>query len=47
MARQSGMVAHIHDEMQFQVKDELADDLGKAAVKSIRESKHIYTLTAP
>ena len=41
------MVAHIHDEMQFQVKDELADDLGKAAVKSIRESKHIYNFNCP
>ncbi len=34
-----GMVAHIHDEIQLQVKKELAEEVGKIAVQSIRETK--------
>jgi len=41
------MVAHVHDEMQFQVKEELADTLGLAAIKAIKESKFIYNFNCP
>jgi DNA polymerase I-like protein with 3'-5' exonuclease and polymerase domains len=41
------MVAHVHDEMQFQVKEELADKLGQAAIKAIKESKFIYNFNCP
>ena len=41
------MVAHVHDEMQFQVKEELADKLGLAAIKAIKESKFIYNFNCP
>ena len=41
------MVAHIHDEMQFQVRADLTDKLGKAAIKAIKESKYIYNFNCP
>lgn len=41
------MVAHIHDEMQFQVQEDLADELGKAAIKSIQEAGFIYNFNCP
>lgn len=31
-------VAHVHDELQLQVREELADDVGKLSVQSIRET---------
>ena len=41
------MVAHIHDEMQFEVQDKLADKLGKAAIKAIKEAGYIYNFNCP
>ena len=41
------MVAHIHDEMQFEVQDKLADKLGKAALKAIKEAGYIYNFNCP
>jgi len=34
-----GMVAHIHDEVQLQVREELADEVGKIAVQSIQQTQ--------
>jgi DNA polymerase I-like protein with 3'-5' exonuclease and polymerase domains len=31
-------VAHVHDELQLQVREEIADDVGKLSVQSIRET---------
>jgi DNA polymerase I-like protein with 3'-5' exonuclease and polymerase domains len=36
------MVAHIHDEFQLQVKDTLADTIGKLAVQSIRDTQEVF-----
>ena len=41
------MVAHVHDEIQLQVREKLADDVGKAAVKAIKEVQHVYNLNCP
>lgn len=41
------MVAHIHDEMQLQVREDMADALGMAAVKAIKEVQHVYNLNCP
>ena len=41
------MVAHIHDEIQLQVKNKLVDDVGKAAVKAIKEVQYVYNLNCP
>lgn len=41
------MVAHVHDEMQLQVIAEKADDIGKAAVQSIKEVQHVFQLNCP
>ena len=41
------MVAHIHDEIQLQVREGLADALGKAAVKAIKEVQYVYNLNCP
>ena len=37
-----GMVAHIHDEIQLQVKEELAEEVGKIAVQSIQQVKDYF-----
>lgn len=36
--REYANVAHVHDEVQIQVKEELADELGEAAVAAIRKA---------
>ena len=36
------MVAHIHDEFQLQVKETLADTIGKIAVQSIRDTQDVF-----
>lgn len=41
------MVAHIHDEMQLQVKESLADEVGKIAVKSIQETQQYFNFHCP
>jgi DNA polymerase I-like protein with 3'-5' exonuclease and polymerase domains len=37
-----GMVAHIHDEMQLQVKEHLAEEVGKVAVDSIKQTQNYF-----
>jgi DNA polymerase I-like protein with 3'-5' exonuclease and polymerase domains len=32
------LVAHIHDEMQIEVREEIAEEVGKVAVNSIRQA---------
>lgn len=32
-----GMVLHVHDEMQFEVPEERADEVGQVLVESIRQ----------
>ena len=41
------MVAHIHDEMQLQVKEKLADEIGKLAVQSIKDTQDIFNFRCP
>lgn len=41
------LVAHVHDEMQLQVKEDKADVIGKAAVDSIKEVQHVFQLNCP
>ena len=43
----ASMVAHVHDEMQLQVIADKADDIGKAAVQSIKEVQHVFQLNCP
>ena len=41
------MVAHIHDEMQLQVREDLADTVGELAVDAIKEAGEYYNLRCP
>ena len=43
----ASMVAHVHDEMQLQVIADKADEIGKAAVHSIKEVQHVFQLNCP
>ena len=36
------MVAHIHDEMQLQVKEDIAEYVGQQAVQSIQATKDFF-----
>ena len=36
------MVAHIHDEFQLQVKETLADTIGKIAVQCIKDTQSVF-----
>ena len=40
-------VAHIHDEIQLQVRKEIADDVGKISVQSIQESGEALGFRCP
>ena len=41
------MVAHVHDEMQLQVKNELADTIGKIAVQVIKDTQKDFNFRCP
>ena len=41
------MVAHVHDEFQLQVREDLADEIGKLAVKVIKETQSILNIRCP
>ncbi|MAL34402.1 MAG: hypothetical protein CMG84_13480 [Marinobacter sp.] len=41
------MVAHIHDEMQLQVKESLVDEVGKLGVQSVKETQNEFMLRCP
>ena len=41
------MVAHIHDEMQLQVKQNLVDEVGKIRVQSVRDTQQEFSLRCP
>jgi len=36
------LVAHIHDEMQIEVREEIAEEVGKVAVNSIRQAGETF-----
>ena len=40
-------VAHIHDEIQLQVRKEIADDVGKISIQSIQESGEVLGFRCP
>ena len=41
------LVAHIHDEMQLECRADLAEEIGKIAVKSIEDSGQLFNLKCP
>ena len=41
------MVAHIHDEMQLQVKENIAHEVGRLAVQSVKEAGEKFELRCP
>ena len=41
------MVAHIHDELQLEVKPTLADTIGKLAVQSIKDAGTHFNFRCP
>lgn len=41
------VIANIHDEFQIETKPELADEVGKLAVESIKEAGHHFKLRVP
>ena len=41
------MVAHIHDELQLQVKESLVDEIGKIAVQSVKDTQDVFNLRCP
>ena len=41
------MVAHIHDEMQLQVREDLAVTVGELAVNAVKLAGHSYNLRCP
>jgi DNA polymerase I-like protein with 3'-5' exonuclease and polymerase domains len=41
------LVANVHDEFQFECSTDIADEVGKAAVQSIREAGVAYNLRCP
>ena len=41
------MVAHIHDEMQLQVRENIAHDVGRLAVQAVKKSGEYYNLRCP
>lgn len=41
------MVCHVHDEMQFQVREEIAEDVGRIAVKTIQDTANIFNFRCP
>lgn len=41
------MVGHIHDEFQFQVKEEIAHEFGRVAVESIRRAGELLNVACP
>jgi len=46
-AKDFAMVAHIHDEMQLQVKEDLAITVGELAVNAVKLAGHSYKLRCP
>ena len=40
-------VAHIHDEVQFQVREDLAEDVGKILIHGVRATTNILNLRCP
>ena len=40
-------VAHIHDEIQLQVREDLADDVGRISVQAIRDAGEILGFRCP
>ena len=38
------MVAHIHDEFQLQVKEDLANQVGRIAVQCIKDTQEVFGL---
>ena len=45
--RDFAMVAHIHDEMQLQVRENIAHDVGRLAVQAVKKSGEYYNLRCP
>ncbi|NBP29687.1 MAG: hypothetical protein EBV23_08940 [Flavobacteriia bacterium] len=45
--REYAIVAHIHDEIQIQVKEDLADQVGQLAVLSIKEAGQFFKFRCP
>ena len=41
------MVAHVHDEMQLQVREDLADKVGQLGVQSVKETQNVFGLRCP
>lgn len=41
------MVAHVHDEMQLQVREDIAEDVGRLAVKAVKDTQKIFGLRCP
>jgi len=40
-------VAHVHDEIQYQAKEDLAEEVGEIAVKAIQDTARILSLRCP
>tara|TARA_R100001591_G_scaffold32500_1_gene43488 strand:+ start:2038 stop:3813 length:1776 start_codon:yes stop_codon:yes gene_type:complete len=45
--RDFAMVAHIHDEMQLQVRENIAHEVGRLAVQAVKKSGEYYNLRCP
>ena len=41
------MVAHVHDEMQLQVREDLAEQVGQLGVQSVKETQDVFGLRCP
>ena len=41
------MVAHIHDEMQLQVREDIAHDVGRLAVEAVKKAGESFELRCP
>jgi len=41
------LVAHIHDEMQLECREDIAEEIGKIAVKSIEDSGQLFNFKCP
>lgn len=40
-------VAHVHDEIQYQAKEDIAEEVGEITVKAIRDTARILSLRCP
>ena len=41
------MVAHIHDEMQLQVREDMAHEVGRLGVQSVKKARNVFELRCP